>query len=34
MGKVVTERACEKMWVARIVICKATEENNNEMDEN
>lgn len=32
MGSVVTERTCETMWVARIVIWKVTEENNNEMD--
>lgn len=32
MGRVVTERTCEKMWVARVVICKAKEENNDEMD--
>lgn len=32
MGSVVTEQTCEKMWVARIVIRKAKEENNNEMD--
>lgn len=32
MGAVITERTCEKMWSARIVICKAKEEKNNEMD--
>ena len=32
MGRVVTERTCEKMWSARVVILKAKEENYDEMD--
>ena len=32
MGGVVTTQSSERMWSARVVICKAKEENNNEMD--